>query len=185
MQQLEAEKRHRDAFVETVKGEVLLANLKNRNSGMEKQIDSLILSKSSGTNSLKEQYEKDISELGETIHNLGLEELTVREREVTLFEESIDTAQRETQNKGVKTIDNFIREKENVINKLYDLQMDFEEKEEEITDLQREEVEKLREQFRQRAKATWHTVMSQELTLVSQTEQVSKKKVTTECLKKF
>ena len=44
MQQLEAEKRHRDAFVETVKGEVLLANLKNRNSGMEKQIDSLILS---------------------------------------------------------------------------------------------------------------------------------------------
>ena len=81
-------------------------------------------------------------------------------------------AQKETQNKGVKTLDNFNREKENVINKLYDLQMDFEEKEEEITDLQREEVEKLRETFRQRAKTTWHTVMSQELTLVSQTEQV-------------
>ena len=176
MQQLEAEKRHRDAFVETVKGEVLLENLKKRNAGMEKQIENLILSKSSGTNSLKEQYEKDISDLGETIHNLGLEELTVREREVTLFEESIDMAQRETQNRGVKTIENFIREKEIVINKLYDLQMDFEEKEEEITDLQREEVEKLREQFRQRAKTTWHTVMSQELTLVSQTEQVSKKK---------
>ena len=84
----------------------------------------------------------------------------------------IDMAQKETQNKGVKTLDNFNREKENVINKLYDLQMDFEEKEEEITDLQREEVEKLRETFRQRAKTTWHTVMSQELTLVSQTEQV-------------
>ena len=56
---------------------------------MEKQIENLILSKSTGTSSLKEQYEKDISELGETIHNLGLEELTVREREVTLFEESI------------------------------------------------------------------------------------------------
>ena len=156
---------------------------------MEKQIENLILSKSTGTSSLKEQYEKDISELGETIHNLGLEELTVREREVTLFEESIgkskapscdifinfpftDMAQKETQNKGVKTIENFNREKENVINKLYDLQMDFEEKEEEITDLQREEVEKLRETFRQRAKTTWHTVMSQELTLVSQTEQV-------------
>jgi len=148
LQQLDAEKRHRDAFVETIKGEVLLANLKSRNANMEKQIENLILSKSTGTSSLKEQYEKDISELGETIHNLGLEELTVREREVTLFEESIDMAQKETQNKGVKTLDNFNREKENVINKLYDLQMDFEEKEEEITDLQREEVEKQKQKHR-------------------------------------
>ena len=61
---------------------------------MEKQIENLILSKSTGTSSLKEQYEKDISELGETIHNLGLEELTVREREVTLFEESIGNLKR-------------------------------------------------------------------------------------------
>ena len=76
MQLLEAEKRHRDAFVETVKGTVLLDNLKNRNLGMEAQIEKLILSKNSGTESLKQQYEKDISELGETIHNLGLEELT-------------------------------------------------------------------------------------------------------------
>ena len=96
----------------------------------------------------------------------------MREREVQLFEESIDLAQKDTQNKGVRTIENFNREKEAVLNKLYDLQLDFEEKEEEITDLQREEVEKIREQFRQRAKTTWHTVMAQELTLVSQTEQV-------------
>ena len=55
----------------------------------------------------------------------------------------------------------------------YDLAADIEEKEGvEVTDGQREEVEKLREEFSRNAKQTWNTVMSQEMTLVTQTEQV-------------
>ena len=38
----------------------------------------------------------------------------------------------------------------------------------------REDLEKIRETFRTRAKSTWDTVMSQEMTLVTQTEQVLK-----------
>ena len=102
--QLAAEKRHRDAFVDTVKGDVLLQNLKNRNAKMEKIINEMILSKSSGALSLKEQFESDISALGEKIHELGLHELVVRENEVKIFDESIETAQKETQQKGVKTV---------------------------------------------------------------------------------
>lgn len=101
---LAAEKRHRDAFVDTVKGDVLLRNLKKRNAAMERKITELILNKSSGTISLKEQYEADISQLGDKIHELGLTELEVRENEVKLFEETIETAQNETQQKGVKTV---------------------------------------------------------------------------------
>ena len=39
----------------------------------------------------------------------------MREREVQLFEESIDLAQKDTQYKGVKTIENFNKEKEAVL----------------------------------------------------------------------
>ena len=70
-------------------------------------------------------------------------------------------------------IETFLKEKENIFNKLYDLQIEFEERDQEITDLQREEVEKLRDLFRTRAKMTWNVVMTQEITLVTQTEQVS------------
>jgi hypothetical protein len=45
-------------------------------------------------------------------------------------------------------IESFLREKENIFNKLYDLQIEFEEREQDVTELQREEVEKLRELFR-------------------------------------
>ena len=69
-------------------------------------------------------------------------------------------------------IESFLREKENIFNKLYDLQIEFEEREQDVTELQREEVEKLRELFRTRTKMTWNVVMTQEITLVSQTEQV-------------
>ena len=43
----------------------------------------------------------------------------------------------------------------------------------EITDLQREELEQLRDDFKFKAKGTWDTVMSLEMVLVTQTEQVS------------
>ena len=69
-------------------------------------------------------------------------------------------------------IETFLKEKENIFNKLYDLQIEFEERDQDVTDLQREEVEKLRDLFRTRVKMTWNVVMAQEITLVSQTEQV-------------
>ena len=76
---------------------------------METKINDLILNKNSGGLSLKEQFESDICDLGEKIHNLGLNELVVRENEVKIFEESIEDAQKETQQKGVKTIEAFLK----------------------------------------------------------------------------
>ena len=64
----------------------------------------MIIKNSSGGTSLKEQFEFDIAALGEKIHMLGLDELNIREKEVKLFEDSIETAQNETQQKGVKTV---------------------------------------------------------------------------------
>ena len=69
---LEDEKRHKDAFVDTIKGVVLLKNLKTRKESEERKIEKLILSKESGALSLKQQYEKDISSLGDQIHHLGM-----------------------------------------------------------------------------------------------------------------
>ena len=66
-----------------------------------------------------------------------------------------------------------MRRKEDLFGQFYDLAAEIEEKEGvEVTDGQREEVEKLREDFRLTARVTWDTVMSQEMTLVTQTEQV-------------
>ena len=67
----------------------------------------------------------------------------------------------------------FLRKKEDLFGQFYDLAAEIEEKEGvEVTDSQREEVEKLREDFSKTARDTWDTVMSQEMTLVTQTEQV-------------
>ena len=63
--------------------------------------------------------------------------------------------------------------KEGIFNNFYDTLGVLEEKEnEEIPEVTREELEKLRETFRTAAKSTWDVVMSQEMTLVTQTEQV-------------
>ncbi len=54
--------------------------------------------------SLREQFEIDVSELGEKIHQLGLEELEVRENEIKVFEESLEIAREESQRKGVLAV---------------------------------------------------------------------------------
>lgn len=103
-QELVSQKRFRDAFVETIKGRVLLTNLKWKNPKMEGNMEKLIMTPGSGALSLKQQYETEVSALGDNIHQLGLAELAVREAEVQVFEESVEIAQKETQAKGVKTV---------------------------------------------------------------------------------
>ena len=83
---------------------LLLGNLQWKNAREENKIVDMIIKNSSGGTSLKEQYEFDIAALGEKIHMLGLAELNIREKEVKIFEDSIETAQNETQQKGVKTV---------------------------------------------------------------------------------
>ena len=56
--------------------------------------------------------------------------------------------------------------------RLYDIADDLQDRDEQVTDFQREEVDRIIDSFRQKAKNAWNVVMSQELTLVSQTEQV-------------
>ena len=83
---------------------LLLGNLQWKNAREENKIVDMIIKNSSGGTSLKEQFEFHIAALGEKIHMLGLDELNIREKEVKLFEDSIETAQNETQQKGVKTV---------------------------------------------------------------------------------
>lgn len=74
-------------------------------------------------------------------------------------------------------IDRFHAEKEVIFDSLFDLAAQIEDKvPDEITDLQREEVEKLREQFSSNTKETWGKVISYEVTLVNQTEQVCRER---------
>ena len=54
--------------------------------------------------SLREQFEIDVSELGDKIHQLGLEELEIRETEIKVFEESLEIAREESQRKGVLAV---------------------------------------------------------------------------------
>ena len=86
---------------------ILLGNLQWKNAREENKIVDMIIKNSSGGTSLKEQFEFDIVALGEKIHQLGLDELIIREEEVKIFEDSIETAQNETQQKGVKTVMKF------------------------------------------------------------------------------
>ena len=86
---------------------------------------------------------------------------------------------------GVATVEAFLNEKETLFNRFYDALAVLEERVEanavaeganptEGVEAAREELEKIRDTFRTKAKATWDTVMSQEITLVTQTEQVLK-----------
>ena len=56
--------------------------------------------------------------------------------------------------------------------RLYDIADELQDRNENVSEYQREEVDRIIETFRQKAKNAWNVVMSQELTLVSQTEQV-------------
>ncbi len=92
-------------------------------------------------------------------------------------------------------VEHFLKKKDEIFVRFYELASEIEEKEGvEVTDdqvdlndqqtlfqikdlvnfnlIQREEVERLRFEFRSLAKETWNTVMCQEMTLVTQTEQV-------------
>ena len=70
-------------------------------------------------------------------------------------------------------IEVFLKEKDSIFDKLYDIADDFHDRDGgHVTELQKEEVYRQEDVFRQKAKNAWNTVMAQELTLVSQIEQV-------------
>ena len=73
----------------------------------EKELTHRIFSgdnRDNGAVSLREQFENDISELGDKIYRLGLEELEIRETEIKVFEESLEIAREESQRKGVLAV---------------------------------------------------------------------------------
>jgi hypothetical protein len=74
----------------------LLKNLLSgsRNQTAENELNARIFSgkNHNGALSLREQFEIDIAELGDRVHELGLEELEVRENEIKVFEESLEIA---------------------------------------------------------------------------------------------
>lgn len=169
----ENELRHKAAFVESVRGEILIKELTSKNQQAEHELGRRLIKKESGAESLRAEYEAEMSRLGDEIHNLGLTEADIRQAEIKIFKEAIAAAQRATQREGVNAVETFLDQKENIFNSFYDKMAALEDREgEEITDLQREELEQLRDDFKIKAKGTWDTVMSLEMVLVTQTEQV-------------
>ena len=172
-QEAENELRHKAAFVESVRGEILIKNLTSKNQQAENELGKRLIKRESGAESLRSEYEAEMSRLGDEIHNLGLDEADIRQAEIKIFKEAIAAAQKATQKEGVNAVESFLDKKENIFNSFYDKMAAIEDREgEEITHLQREELEQLRDDFKTRAKATWDTVMSLEMVLVTQTEQV-------------
>ena len=78
--------------------------MKKSNAFAEQKLNESILTPGSGAASLRDQYEAEVSDLGDNIHQLGLKELEVRENEVKIFEESVQLAQKDSQIRGVKTV---------------------------------------------------------------------------------
>ena len=172
-QEAESQLRHKAAFVESVRGQILIKELTSKNMGAEYELGRRLIKRESGAESLRAEYEAEMSRLGDEIHNLGLAEADIRQKEIRIFKEAIAAAQKFTQRDGVKAVEAFLDKKEQIFNMFYDKMGILEEREpEEVTDGQREELEHLRDDFRVKAKATWDTVMSLEMVLVTQTEQV-------------
>lgn len=70
-------------------------------------------------------------------------------------------------------LEQYMVDKDKIVDELYDLAGVLENKEaEEITDMQREEAERLRERFSARTRQVWDKIMSLEVILVNQTEKV-------------
>ena len=172
-QEVENELRHKAAFVESVRGEILIKELTSKNQQAEHELGRRLIKKEAGAESLRTEYEAEMSRLGDEIHNLGLAEADIRQAEIKIFKEAVAAAQKATQREGVSAVEKFLDQKESIFNSFYDKMAAIEDREgEELTDLQREELEQLREDFTTRAKGTWDTVMSLEMVLVTQTEQV-------------
>jgi ribosomal silencing factor RsfS len=72
-------------------------------------------------------------------------------------------------------IETFFLDKDRTFDAVFELANEIEEKEaEDVTDLQREEVERLTQSFVVRTKETYAKLMENELVLVTQTEQVNR-----------
>ena len=72
---IESERRHKAAFVESIRGPVLLKNLLSgsRNQTAESELHARIFSgknQGNGALSLREQFEIDIAELGDRVHQV-------------------------------------------------------------------------------------------------------------------
>jgi Fe-S cluster biosynthesis and repair protein YggX len=70
-------------------------------------------------------------------------------------------------------IEGYLGEKERIFDALFEIAARLEDKDaEEVTELQREEVDKLKEEFSTMTKETWNKVMEHEIILINQLEQV-------------
>ncbi len=115
-----------------------------------------------------------MSAIGDEIYCLGLKELRAREEETRAFEDCVRGAQTRAQEEGVRVVDEFLEDKDAVFDQLYEVIGRMEERgeAEEVTELQRAEVERLREHLAARIREVWAQVMAVEVTLVNQTEAV-------------
>lgn len=125
------------------------------------------------------QYEVDMAQVGDQIHTLGLEEADLREQEIASFLKAAAEAQRSTQVLGVEVVEAFMEEKESIFDSFYDLLAEIggennKEGLDEISSVQREALDNIRDGFRTRSRETWNELMTHEMVLVTQLEQVLK-----------
>jgi hypothetical protein len=103
-QELAHQRRHRAAFVADLRGEELLAALLRRDENAQRQLVVRLQMDSEGRDGARKDFCRDMTSIGDQIYELGLKELDERETEVRLFEEAVQTAQKESQRKGVADV---------------------------------------------------------------------------------
>lgn len=110
--QMASERRHKEAFVASLKGSQLLKSLLARNEQQEDLLrdclESCFSPSDEGTKgditAIWDQFTEEITLIGDEIYEIGLKELELREQEVKLFQESVKNAQKESQAKGIKVV---------------------------------------------------------------------------------
>ncbi|XP_059089736.1 dynein regulatory complex subunit 3-like [Tigriopus californicus] len=170
-----AEQRHKASFVTALRGEWLICSILKRNEDEELLLAKLLGScgQTEELSLLAAKFRTQIVEIGDNLYNVGLEELKTRDSEVHMFEECVSLARKMAQDRSIQELELYMADKDKIVDELYDLAGVLENKEaEEITDMQREEAERVRERFSCRTRKVWDKIMSLEVILVNQTEKV-------------
>jgi hypothetical protein len=107
----------------------------------------------------------------ERLYELGLSELKKREAERIDIEAGITEAKKEVEHDGVDVIDIFVKNKEEVFDRLSDMAEQFLDLDPEtITDAQTNSVDSLKSEYRLNIRQVWETLMGHELMLVNSIE---------------
>eukprot|EP00095_Tigriopus_kingsejongensis_P003056 maker-scaffold101_size371023-snap-gene-0.20 protein:Tk03056 transcript:maker-scaffold101_size371023-snap-gene-0.20-mRNA-1 annotation:"leucine-rich repeat-containing protein 48-like isoform x3" len=174
-EKMSVEQKHKAAFVSALRGQLLMSCIMRRNEEQETLLAELLgqCGHMEEFQTLEVKFRRQILDIGDHIYDIGLSELKTRDSEVKMFEKCVATARTMAQESSIQEIDAYMKDRDKIVDELYELAGVVENKEvEEISDMQREEAERIKERFSRSTKDLWGRIMSLEVILVNQTEKV-------------